>query len=88
MARRTLQLNELKAALDTEARREAKAFDDENHRLKKVMTKQKAQILTLESALRTMYVKCYNATSAVPICEGCDQYGRCNMMRKEAEKKE
>lgn len=88
MARRTLQLNELKAALDTEARREAKAIDNENRRLKNVISKKNERIMTLESALRTMYVKCYNATAAVPVCEGCDQHGRCNMMRKEAEKKE
>lgn len=83
-----MNLDELRAAFDTEARRKAKAFDDENRHLKNVIAKKDERILRLEKSLRTMYVKCYNATAAVPVCEGCDQRGRCNMMRKEAKKKE
>lgn len=82
-----MNLDELRAALDTEARREAKAIDNENRRLKNVLAKKDERILSLEKSLRTMYVNCYNSTVAsVPVCEGCDQYGRCKKMRKEAKK--
>lgn len=80
-----MNLNELRAAFDTEARRKAKAFNDENRHLKNVIEKKDERILRLEKSLRGMYVKCYNATAAaVPVCEGCDQRGRCRKMRKEA----
>lgn len=79
-----MNIDELRAALDTEARRKAKAFNDENRHLKNVIAKKDERILNLEKSLRGMYVKCYNATAAVPICEGCDQRGRCRKMRKEA----
>ena len=80
-----MNLYELRTALDTEARRKAKAFDDENRHLKNVIAMKDERILRLEKSLRGMYVKCYNATAAaVPVCEGCDQRGRCQKMRKEA----
>lgn len=79
-----MRLEEMQAALDSEAVQKAKKLEKENCHLTATIRKKQERIDQLEDALRAMFNRCY-ATAAMhtggTMCFFCGQRKECDRLR-------
>lgn len=79
-----MKLEEMQAALNSEAVQKAKTLEKEKHHLKVAIRKKQERIDQMEDTLRAMFNRCY-ATAAMhtggTMCFFCGQRKECDRLR-------
>ena len=79
-----MRLEEMQAALDSEARQKAAKMEKDNAHLKVAIRKKEERIARLEESLRVMYNRCF-ATTAINsggvMCAWCWEHRNCDRLR-------
>ena len=78
-----MRLEEMQAALDSEARQKAAKLEKENRHLTTAIRKKQERIDRLEESLRDVYTRCFDLQRQAPFdnCTDCAQQRECRRLR-------
>lgn len=79
-----MRLEEMQAALDSEARKKAEKLEKDNKHLTVAIRKKQERIDRLEESLRVMYNRCFATTgmhTGGMMCAMCGEHSNCDRLR-------
>lgn len=85
-----MRLEEMQAALDSEARQKAAKLEKDNAHLKVAIRKKEERIARLEESLRVMYNRCFATGTArkdLIMCACCGEHRNCDRLRSVGKEK-
>lgn len=80
-----MRLEEMQAALDSEARQKAAKLEKENKHLTVAIRKKQERIDRMENSLRVMYNRCFATTgmrTGGMMCAMCGEHSNCDRLRR------